>query len=237
LAESRRTAEKVRGLTFEQASALLSAEGADITIAGSPASLTTFRYIDAYELGGKVLVVVLAAKPVRWGIGAGHIEQGLVFSSDNSVRAATEIELQNSRVGVQVTDFERAETWQVWLVAAVCAAFSLPWFYILTVSIYTMVRDSDPPTLEVIYVLAAVAAAASFFSYFAYRLANGRHKRKTLLSTGFLWCWAVVSMLLAAFSLTARPPLMHAAFHFGGLALGAGLLALARRTKLGKGDG
>lgn len=128
------------------------------------------------------------------------------------------------------SDFEIAERWQVLLAAVVCGAFSLPWFYILVVSIFTMVRDRNPPAAEVVYVLAAVAAAASIFSYFSVRLARGNRGRKNLLSPGFLWCWSVVSMLFAGLGLTARPPLVQATLYFGTMAVGAALLARSRRA-------
>jgi len=86
----------LRSLTFEEAAALPPADGTDFTVGGQPASLTTFRYTDAYGLEGKVLVVVLAARPVVRGLGAHHIEQGLVFSPESGVRSATEAELRNS---------------------------------------------------------------------------------------------------------------------------------------------
>jgi hypothetical protein len=86
----------LRGLTFEQEAALPPSDGADFTVAGQAMTVTTFRYTDPDELQGKVLVVVLAAKPVLLGIGAHHIEHGLLFSPDENVRSATEAELRNS---------------------------------------------------------------------------------------------------------------------------------------------
>ena len=126
------------------------------------------------------------------------------------------------------SEFELARPWQTRLVAVVCALFSLPWYYILTVAIYTMVRNSDPPTSEVIWVLAAVAAVASFCTYLAYRLARGAQAGRNLLSVGFLWCWAAVSTCMAVFGLTAHPPLVGAAIRFGGFAAAAAALAVAR---------
>ncbi len=86
----------LKALAFEQAASLPEAQGADFTIEGKQASVTTFRYTNAFGLDGKVLVVVLAARPSLLGMGSHHIEQGLVFSEDGHVRSASDVELQNS---------------------------------------------------------------------------------------------------------------------------------------------
>jgi len=86
----------LRQLSYAEASLLPEVDGADVVIAGQKASITTFRQTDAYQLGDKILVVVLAANPSFFGMTAFHIERGLVFSPTEPVRTATELELQNS---------------------------------------------------------------------------------------------------------------------------------------------
>lgn len=86
----------LRQLSYEQACLLPEVDGADVLIANQKASITTFRQTDVYQLEGKTLVVVLAAKPSFFGMTAFHIERGLVFSPAEPLRTATELELQNS---------------------------------------------------------------------------------------------------------------------------------------------
>jgi len=83
-------------LSFSQAAALPETDSAKFVIEGMASSITTFRYSDAYAIEGRVLVVVLAARPTLLGIAAQHIERGLVFSPYEAVRPATQLELQNS---------------------------------------------------------------------------------------------------------------------------------------------
>lgn len=134
---------------------------------------------------------------------------------------------------MQEIQFAQAEPWRRWFVAALCAAFSFPWHYILWVSVYTMVRDRDPPTVEVIYVLAAVACAAYLLCRWAWLLARGSRNGRKLLNNSFLWGSALLLGGLAIVSLTATPANLRAATHFSVLAGAACLLALARRTKNG----
>lgn len=86
----------LQNLSYEEASSLPEVEDADVVLAGNKASITTFRYADAYQLEGKTLIVVLAAKPSFFGMCSFHIERGLIFSPIESPRSATELELQNS---------------------------------------------------------------------------------------------------------------------------------------------
>ncbi len=88
--------EMLRTLGYKEACALPEVEGSDLLIEGMNASLTVFRHSDAYQLEDKTLVVVLAARPTMFGMGAQHVERGLVFAPDGSVRDATDLELQNS---------------------------------------------------------------------------------------------------------------------------------------------
>lgn len=67
-----------------------------MVVAGFESSITTFRYNDAYQLDGNILIVVQAARPTMFGLAEQHIELGLVFSSTKPVRDATDTELQNS---------------------------------------------------------------------------------------------------------------------------------------------
>ena len=87
---------QLQKLNFEQACALPKINGLDLVIAETKASITTFQYSDAYQLEGKILVVVLAARPRFFGMTSFHIERGLVFSRDEPTRTATERELENS---------------------------------------------------------------------------------------------------------------------------------------------
>ena len=87
---------ELRRLTLEEAAALPETNGVDTVISGVKASITTFRYLNPFQMEGSVLVVVLAARPMWLGMAAHHIERGLMFSPDGKVREATERELQNS---------------------------------------------------------------------------------------------------------------------------------------------
>jgi|SRR5882672_8911961 len=89
--------DQLYGLTVEQAKALPEVVGADQTIAGYKASITTFRQDSPCdELNGMTLITVLVARPRWFGISAHHIERGLVFAPDGTVREATQRELENS---------------------------------------------------------------------------------------------------------------------------------------------
>lgn len=83
-------------LSYDEARQLPEVAGDDLRVAGMKASLTVFRQDDAYQLRGKTLVVVLAARPTMLGMGAQHVERGLVFSRSEPTREATETELRNS---------------------------------------------------------------------------------------------------------------------------------------------
>jgi len=87
---------ELRKLTFEQVKSLPEVAGFDQTIGGVKASITTFRQDSPYELRGMTLVTVLVARPRWFGMAAHHIERGLVFSPDGTVREATTRELENS---------------------------------------------------------------------------------------------------------------------------------------------
>jgi hypothetical protein len=127
--------------------------------------------------------------------------------------------------------FAEAAPWRRWVIGLLCAVFSLPWHYILWVSVYSMIRDRDLPTGEVVYVLAAVACAAYILTRWSYLLFRGPRGRARLLNNAFLWFSAFVMVGLALVGLTATPPNLRATTHFGVLAVSACLLALARRRK------
>lgn len=129
--------------------------------------------------------------------------------------------------------FAQAEPWRRWSIAILSAVFSLPWHYILWVSLYTMARDRDPPTVEVIYVLTAVSCAAYLLTRWAWLLARGPREGRKFLSNAFLWGSGLILGGLAVVSLTATPANLRAATHFSVLAVAACLLALARRTRDG----
>ncbi len=128
-----------------------------------------------------------------------------------------------------------AEPWRRYGVAFLCLLFSLPWHYILWLSLYKIVRYRDPPTTEAVYILAAVGVAAYALSRWAYLLVRGpRPGAGALLSNPLLWVAAVLFGALAVFTAAATSPgSFRAALHFGGLALGAGSLALFRRRNPG----
>ena len=100
LAEATRLVEarisRLRDLTYLEVQALPETDSIDAIIAGTQASITMFRYQDAFQLEGKTLLVVLAATPGLSGMTSFHIERGLLFSPSGPVRLATDIELQNS---------------------------------------------------------------------------------------------------------------------------------------------
>lgn len=88
--------QQLRSLDFETAVELPEVDSVHTVIAGYESDVTTFRYNDAYQLSGKTLVVVSAARPTMLGMAEQHIELGLVYSPSEPVRDATETELQNS---------------------------------------------------------------------------------------------------------------------------------------------
>jgi len=88
--------ESLRKMTFSEASLLPAARGEDAVVAGQKATITVFRQDSPYQLSGKILVTVLVARERWFGIAAHHTERGLVFSPDESVREAAQLELQNS---------------------------------------------------------------------------------------------------------------------------------------------
>ncbi len=123
-----------------------------------------------------------------------------------------------------------AEPWRRYGVALLCLLFSLPWHYILWLSLYKIVRYRDPPTTEAVYVLAAVGVAAYALSRWAYLLFRGpRPGAGALLSNPLLWVAALLFGALAVFTAVTSPDKFRAALHLGGLALAAGSLAIFRR--------
>ena len=89
--------ERLRKLSRAEARALSEMDESDMTIDGHKASLAIFRYDSPFEeLAGKTLVVVLVTTPMLWGMGAWHVERGLVFSEGQPPREATQAELENS---------------------------------------------------------------------------------------------------------------------------------------------
>ncbi len=87
---------ELRGLSFLKAQSLPGVTESDLNIGGREGTITTFRYIDAIAVEGKVLVVVLAATPTWMGMASHHVERGLVFSEHFPAREATQVELENS---------------------------------------------------------------------------------------------------------------------------------------------
>ena len=85
----------LRHLTYEEVAELPEADGAEVMIADHIATITVFRY-SADAPGGKILVVVQAAKPALLGAATRHIERGLVFSPNGSARDATDLELRDA---------------------------------------------------------------------------------------------------------------------------------------------
>lgn len=87
---------ELSNLSYEEVAKLPEVSATDVVIAGMKASLSVFRQDNVYQLEGKTLVVILAARPTMFGMCQQHIEQGLVFSQKEPAREATELELQNS---------------------------------------------------------------------------------------------------------------------------------------------
>ena len=86
-----------------------------------------------------------------------------------------------------MAQFAQAGIWRRWVVAIMCAAISFPFYAILVFHILRMVRDREPPSIEMTIVLAAVAVAAYLPSRWAYLLAFGQRNGRPLLSNAFLW--------------------------------------------------
>jgi hypothetical protein len=82
--------------TYEEVGHLPEVDGQDTEIAGIASTITVFRQDNAYGLHGKILIVVLAARPTMFGMGEQHVERGLVFSPHEPTRPATKEELRNS---------------------------------------------------------------------------------------------------------------------------------------------
>lgn len=83
----------LRRLNFAEAAELPTTSSKDVLVAGDKANITVFRQDGPYQLDGKVLLVVMVAKPVWFGTGSHQVERGLVFSPDQPVREATDLEL------------------------------------------------------------------------------------------------------------------------------------------------
>lgn len=83
----------LRRLTFAEAAALPEASSESTVVAGNEARIKVFRKDDAYQLDGKILLVVMVGKLIWFGMGSHQIDRGLVFSPDQPVRDATDIEL------------------------------------------------------------------------------------------------------------------------------------------------
>jgi hypothetical protein len=127
--------------------------------------------------------------------------------------------------------FAEAEPWRRWVVGVLCGFFSLPWHYIFWYSMYKIVWFRDPPTTEVVYVLAGVGLAAYLLSRWAYLLFRGPREGARFLSNGVLWISALLFAAISVVCAAVAPPNLHAALHFAILAVGAALLALARPGK------
>lgn len=84
-------------LTYAGALALPEARGEDIVVARKEVQLMIYRQSNIQSLAGKVLVTVQLARHAMGGVPTYHLERGLIFSSDDTVREATEQELVNSR--------------------------------------------------------------------------------------------------------------------------------------------
>ena len=79
----------LRNLMFERASELPEARGEETLVGGCKCVLTTFRQLLRSD---EVLVIVQLARPVLFGLGSVHNEEGLVFKR-GSVRDASREEL------------------------------------------------------------------------------------------------------------------------------------------------
>lgn len=78
----------LRGLTFDQAGALLEAVDEEVLVEGRKCALTTFRQ---QLRADEILVTVQLAR--RTPLGSFHTEKGLVLSRDGSIRDASREEL------------------------------------------------------------------------------------------------------------------------------------------------
>jgi hypothetical protein len=86
---------QLRTLTFAQAAALPETVGEERIILNRKCTLTVFVQLSPYLLSEQTLATVQGARLGVLGVSY-HVEGGLVFSPDGSIRDATEEELQNS---------------------------------------------------------------------------------------------------------------------------------------------
>lgn len=87
---------QLRTLTFAKAAALPETAAEERVILKRRCALTVFVQHSPYLLSDQTLVTVQVARLGVLGVSSYHIERGLVFSPDGSIRDATEEELQNS---------------------------------------------------------------------------------------------------------------------------------------------
>ena len=88
--------EELRTLTFANATVLPETVGEERIILSRKCALTVFVQHSPHFLPEQILVTVQVARFGVLGLSSYHVERGLVFSPDGSIRDATEEDLQNS---------------------------------------------------------------------------------------------------------------------------------------------
>lgn len=88
--------ELLRVLRFEAASALPEADQTEVVVGDVRCGLCVFRQSALAGLPGSVLVTVQISRRHALGFFQTHVEKGLVFSPDGSVREASQAELLDS---------------------------------------------------------------------------------------------------------------------------------------------
>jgi hypothetical protein len=87
---------KLRTLTMAEAARLPEASGEGVVLGDVSCHLTVFAQHSPSQLPEAVLVTVQVARKGVLGIASYHVEQGLVFFPNGTVRDATDLELQDS---------------------------------------------------------------------------------------------------------------------------------------------
>jgi hypothetical protein len=88
--------DELRRLSYAEVQALSEAEGGGDRYCWYKGKPHRVPPGGPYQLEGRTLVTVLVARERWFGMTAYHIERGLVFSPDGTIREATTLELQNS---------------------------------------------------------------------------------------------------------------------------------------------
>ena len=89
-----RRIERLRALSWEEASQLPASVEEQVAVGGTPCALTTFRQAGVLKGRPSLLVTVQLARPRCFGAMGDHLEKGLVFAPGSPPRPATPAELR-----------------------------------------------------------------------------------------------------------------------------------------------